>query len=52
MSKERHKSYKFTGNGLNHAGIPDYCELYVGAEGHRYYKDGVWPFVRKHFKNE
>ncbi|MEN6455987.1 MAG: alpha/beta hydrolase family protein [Prolixibacteraceae bacterium] len=34
------------------AGAPDYCELYVGAEGHRYYKDGVWPFVRKHLKNE
>ncbi|MGV8090569.1 MAG: alpha/beta hydrolase family protein [Mangrovibacterium sp.] len=31
------------------AGVPGNCELYVGAEGHRYYKDGVWPFVRKHF---
>ena len=31
------------------AGVPDHCELYEGAEGHRYYKDGVWPFVRKHF---
>jgi|GEM_PF-5846668 len=27
-------------------------QLYVGAEGHRYYKDGVWPFITKQFKNE
>ena len=31
------------------AGVPGNCELYVGAGGHRYYKDGVWPFVKKHF---
>lgn len=31
------------------AGVPDACELYVGSEGHRYYKDGAWPFIRKHF---
>jgi dienelactone hydrolase len=31
------------------AGVPDLCELYVGSEGHRYYKAGVWPFVKKHF---
>jgi dienelactone hydrolase len=31
------------------AGVSGNCELYVGAEGHRYYKDGVWPFVHKHF---
>lgn len=30
------------------AGVPGNCELYEGNEGHRYYKDGVWPFVRKH----
>ena len=33
------------------AGVPDDCELYEGPEGHRYYKDGVWPFVKKHLKN-
>jgi hypothetical protein len=22
------------------AGVPDHCELFAGAEGHRYYKDG------------
>ena len=31
------------------AGVPDACELYVGHEGHRYYKAGAWPFIRKHF---
>jgi dienelactone hydrolase len=30
------------------AGAPEMCELYIGEEGHRYYKAGVWPFVRKH----
>jgi hypothetical protein len=33
------------------AGVSGNCELYVGSEGHRYYKAGVWPFVRKHFQN-
>jgi hypothetical protein len=32
------------------AGVPDLCELYVGSEGHRYYKAGAWPFVKKHFE--
>lgn len=31
------------------AGVPDRCELYIGHEGHRYYKAGAWPFIRKHF---
>ncbi len=31
------------------AGVPTCCELYVGPEGHRYYKAGVWPFVKKYF---
>ncbi len=31
------------------AGAPDRCELYVGDGGHRYYKDGAWPFIRRHF---
>lgn len=29
-------------------GHPDLCELYVGDGGHRYFKDPVWPFVKKH----
>lgn len=28
--------------------VPDRCELYVGGGGHRFYPEGVWPFVRAH----
>jgi poly(3-hydroxybutyrate) depolymerase len=31
------------------AGVPDRCELYVGDGGHRYYRAGAWPFIRRHF---
>lgn len=31
------------------AGVPERCELFVGDGGHRYYKAGSWPFVRKWF---
>jgi poly(3-hydroxybutyrate) depolymerase len=31
------------------AGVPDRCELFIGHEGHRYYKKGAWPFIRRHF---
>ena len=31
------------------AGVSERCELYVGHAGHRYYKAGAWPFIRKHF---
>ncbi|WP_247002402.1 alpha/beta hydrolase [Halosolutus gelatinilyticus] len=30
------------------AGAPDRCELVVRDGGHRYYADGVWPFVDEH----
>jgi len=26
---------------------PEHCQLYTGEGGHRYYKAGVWPFVRE-----
>ena len=32
------------------AGVPDNCELYAGDGGHRYYKQGAWNFIFKHFK--
>ena len=32
------------------AGNPDACRLYVGDGGHRYYKNGAWPFIREMFK--
>ena len=31
------------------AGAAERCRLYIGEGGHRYYKDGAWPFVRKFF---
>lgn len=32
------------------AGVPDHCELYIGEGGHRYYKAGSWPFIRRFFE--
>jgi len=32
------------------AGAAGNCELYIGEGGHRYYKDGAWPFIKKHFE--
>lgn len=29
------------------AGAGERCELYTGEGGHRYYKAGVWPFMRR-----
>ncbi|MBN2004403.1 MAG: acetylxylan esterase [Anaerolineae bacterium] len=29
------------------AGVPERCQLYIGDGGHRYYKAGVWPFIRQ-----
>jgi len=31
------------------AGAADKCELHVGSGGHRYYREGSWPFIRRHF---
>jgi dienelactone hydrolase len=33
------------------AGCAENCQLYVGEGGHRYYKAGAWPFIRKAFNN-
>jgi len=32
------------------AGAEDDCMMYIGEGGHRYYKDGAWPFLRRYFK--
>lgn len=32
------------------AGVEDNCEMYEGQGGHRYYKAGIWNFVRNHLK--
>lgn len=34
------------------AGVPEKCALYVGDGGHRYYKSGAWPFIRRAFEGE
>jgi len=34
----------------NVAGVPDNCQLYIGKGGHRYYKQGAWPFIHQHFE--
>lgn len=34
------------------AGAEGRCELFVGEGGHRYYRQGAWPFIRKWFKVE
>lgn len=31
------------------AGVPNRVELYIGPGGHRYYRDGSWAFIRRHF---
>lgn len=45
---EARKSYAHLKEIYTAAGVPDRCELYEGPEGHRYYKDGAWPFLSKH----
>jgi hypothetical protein len=32
------------------AGATGNCALYEGSEGHKYYKEGAWPFIRKYFE--
>jgi len=31
------------------ADASDRCRLHIGEGGHRFYKDGAWPFLRQHF---
>jgi hypothetical protein len=33
------------------AGAAERCELYAGDGGHRYYRAGAWPFIRRHFES-
>ena len=32
------------------AGAEENCQMYEGQGGHRYYKAGIWDFVKKHLK--
>ncbi len=47
---ETRKSFRHLQQIYAAAGVPGNCELYVGSGGHRYYKDGAWPFVKKFFR--
>ena len=31
-------------------GAEEDCKLYIGHGGHRFYKDGAWPFIARYFK--
>ncbi len=50
--EETRKSFVHLQDIYAAAGVPDKCALYIGPEGHRYYKAGAWPFVRKYFKEK
>ena len=32
------------------AGVEDKCQIYEGQQGHRYYKEGIWPFVKQQLR--
>lgn len=42
-------AYKHLRKIYDIAGAGDCCRLYEGNGGHRYYRDGAWPFVREFF---
>ena len=46
--KEAQKAFADLKKIYTAAGVPDNCELYIGNEGHRYYKTGAWNFINKH----
>ena len=47
---EVRKAFAETKEVYRRMGIEDACQLYEGQSGHRYYKAGIWDFVRKHLK--
>jgi hypothetical protein len=44
-----HEAYQHLKEIYEVAGVSERCELYIGPGGHRYYKAGSWPFIRKWF---
>ncbi|CAG5008909.1 hypothetical protein DYBT9275_04383 [Dyadobacter sp. CECT 9275] len=46
---EARKSFQRAKDIYQVAGAPGNCEFYEGAEGHRYYKAGAWPFLNRHW---
>jgi dienelactone hydrolase len=47
--EETRKAFAHLQEVYTAAGAASNAELYEGPEGHRYYKDGSWPFIKKHF---
>lgn len=47
---EVRKAFGETKEIYRRMGAEDVCQLYEGQGGHRYYKAGIWDFVRKHLK--
>lgn len=48
--EETRKAFELLKNIYSEAGAPGNIQLHEGAGGHRYYKEGAWPFIRKHFQ--
>ena len=48
--EETRKAFIHLKNIYSAAGVPGNCAFYEGAEGHRYYKEGAWPFIKKYFE--
>ncbi len=46
---EVYKAFEHLKEIYKAAGAPEHVALYVGEGGHRYYKAGVWPFIRRYF---
>jgi len=44
---ETQKAFEHLQHIYTVAGYPDNCKLYIGNEGHRYYKEGAWSFLER-----
>jgi hypothetical protein len=44
-----HQAYERLKKAYEVAGAEDRCGLFVGQGGHRYYREGAWPFIRRAF---
>ena len=47
--EETRKSFAHLQEIYSAAGVLPNVTLYEGDGGHRYYKEGAWPFIKKHF---
>lgn len=47
---ETRKAFAHLKSIYSAAAAPDDVELYEGSGGHKFYKEGAWPFIKKHFE--